>query len=292
VPVVASPGPGSILGLLEEALTAHGERLRALAARAGGGGDEELVHDVRVALRRLEALVRLFRGIPGKGDGDAARAAARALRRRLSLLRSEEVGRALLAARAGEETARLEPLVFPEALPASPRRERGRWRTSKKALARWRRRLASALDGASPRAPAPATFSSGRRAAASGGASRSSPASCPRAARTLHAARIAAKRLRYALEIVEPLEPGARPLLRLLRSFQDEAGDAHDLVELAARVRGAAGAGPSPDARLAPLAVELEEAAARALASARRRGTILAGPVRRLRPALGTPESR
>ena len=91
-----SPWSGSILGLLEKALPAHGVKLRALATRARSAGDEELVHDLRVALRRTEALARLFRGIPGKGDGEAPRESARALRRRLSVLRSEEVGRALL----------------------------------------------------------------------------------------------------------------------------------------------------------------------------------------------------
>ncbi|MCL4809737.1 MAG: CHAD domain-containing protein [Thermoanaerobaculia bacterium] len=288
---MASPRSGTILGLLEETLAAQGEKLRALAARAGEGGDDELVHDVRVALRRLEAVVRLFRGIPGKEDGDEARETARTLRRRLSLLRSEEVGRALLSARAEAARGDLESLVFPEALPPV-RVERRQVEDVERALARWRRRLASALDGAfAPRAGAGdllvrKTLRRLRR--------RVSELSglLPPGRRTLHPARIAAKRLRYALEVVEPLEPGARPLLRLLRSFQDEAGDAHDLVELAARVRAAAGAGPSPDARLGPLALELERAADRALASARRRGAILAGPVRKLRPALGGPESR
>lgn len=288
---MATAAPGSILDLLEAALAVHGERLRALAARTGDGGDADLVHDVRVALRRLEALARLFRGIPEEGDGDEARAAAQALRRRLSLLRSEEVGRELLAARAGEEAARLEPLVFPEALPAV-RVERGQVEEVERGLARWGRRLASAVDGAfAPRAVTRDVLLRRTRRRLRRRLSQLSDL-LPPGRRTLHAARIAAKRLRYALEIVEPLEPGARPLLRLLRSFQDEAGDAHDLVELAARVREAAGAGPSPDAGLAPLALELEESAARALASAKRRGTILAGPVGRLRPTLGAPESR
>ncbi len=74
---MASLRSGSILGLLEKALPAHGERLRTLAARARSVGDDELVHDLRVALRRTEALARLFRGLPGKGDGEEPRASAR-----------------------------------------------------------------------------------------------------------------------------------------------------------------------------------------------------------------------
>ena len=116
---MASPWSGSILGLLEKALPAHGERLRALGARARSARDDELVHDLRVALRRTEALARLFRGLPGKGDGEAPRTAARSLRRRLSVLRSEEACRALLSSRAVATDTHLSALVFPGELPAA-----------------------------------------------------------------------------------------------------------------------------------------------------------------------------
>lgn len=286
MPVLPVPRPGSIVGLLEDALPAHGERLGALAARAERGGDAELVHDVRVALRRLEALARLFRGVPGKGDADGVRGAARDLRRRLSVLRSEEVGRALLAERAGEDAGRLEPLVFPGALPPI-RVDAAAVGDVATRLEEWRGRLAASLDGADDLRGALAKTTRRRLKRRVSELS----ALLPPVRKTLHPARIAAKRLRYALEIVEPLGYGSRPLLRLLRAFQDEAGDAHDLVELAARVRDAA-AGPARERRLGALAVELEDAAARAFAAARRRGAILAAPVGRLRPALGTPESR
>ncbi len=149
---MASRWSGSILGLLEKALPAHGEKLRTLAVRARSVGDDELVHDLRVALRRTEALSRLFRGLPGKEDGKEPRASARTLRRRLSLLRSEEVGRALLASRAGATDARLSALVFPGELPAV-RVDSGDVEAVARALARWRRRLAAARGGAfAPRA--------------------------------------------------------------------------------------------------------------------------------------------
>ena len=110
--------------------------------------------------------------------------------------------------------------------------------------------------------------------------------------RTLHAARIAAKGLRYALEVVEPLDPGIRPLLRLLRAFQDAAGDFHDLAELAATV-GAVAAGDGENRlALAPLARDLEADAGRALAAARRRASSLERPVRRLRQSLEDLETR
>ncbi len=288
---MASPWSGSILGLLEEALPSHAERLRALAGRAGAGGDEALVHDLRVALRRAEALARLFRGVPERADGETSRASARALRRRLSVLRSEEVGRALLASRPEAAGARLQALVFPGDLPAV-RVEASEVLGVERALARWRRRLATARGGAfAPRGDAEADLS--RRARRrlvrlAGRLSRLLPPDGP----TLHGARIAAKKVRYALEVVEPLDPRIRPLLRLLRTFQDDAGDFHDLAELAARVNAAAAADDGARLALETLARELEADAGRALAAARKRGLALDGPVRQVRQSLGGRESR
>ncbi|MFN7988013.1 MAG: CHAD domain-containing protein [Thermoanaerobaculia bacterium] len=284
---MAAPRPASILLLLEEALAGHGARLGALSDRARSGGDDDLVHDVRVALRRIEALARLFRGVPGEGDGEAARAAARDLRRRLSLLRSEEVGRALLAARADAAGAGVEALVFPGGLPAV-RVDVSEIGPVEGELAEWRRRLVSASNGAfAPRAGIEALLVR-RTLRRLGNRGAELSKLLPPGRRTLHPARIAAKKLRYALEAVEPLDPGTRPLLRLLRSFQDAAGDAHDLGELAARVRAAAGSRPDFE----PLLRGLEADAATAFGAARRRGEALAAPVRRLSPALGRRGTR
>jgi CHAD domain-containing protein len=289
--VVSSSLSGSILGLLEGALAAHGLRLRALAARAEAGGDAELVHDVRVSLRRLEALARLYRGVPGKGDGEAVRASARILRRRLSLLRSEEVGRALLAARTEAADGGIEALVFPGNLPAV-RVGASDLARVERALTGWSRRLASAFDGPfAPRVDGEALL---RRMTRRRLRRRFAELSSllPAGRKTLHAARIAAKRVRYALEAVEPLDPGVRPLLRLLRSFQEAAGDAHDLVELAARVRTAAATASAPGPLVEPLVRALDAEAGRVLSTARRRGAALAGPVRKVRCALGAPKTR
>ena len=143
--------PGSFLSLLEEAFPDRSARLRALAARARSGDDDALVHDVRISLRHLEALAALFRDVPGEGAGAAVRAEARALRRRLSLLRSEEVGRALLEERV-RDGARLAALVFPGALPAA-RVSAAEIARVERAVAAWRRRVAASLEGAfAPRA--------------------------------------------------------------------------------------------------------------------------------------------
>ena len=282
-----APGPSSILSVFEESFALHGERLGALAGRAHAGGDDELVHDVRVALRRLEAFARLFRAVPGKGDGAETRAAARDLRRRLSLLRSEEVGRALLAARPGLAASGLDAIVFPGELP-DLRIDAAEVEAVARTLDRWRRRLTSASEGAfAPRARIEDDLLRQTRRRLRNRAAELS-AHLPPGRRTLHRARIAAKKLRYALEAVEPLDPGGRPLLRHLRTFQELAGDAHDLVELASRVRAVTATRPDPT----PLLDALDADAARAVEAARRRGAALAAPVRMLRPALGRRRTR
>lgn len=283
--------PCSILGLLEEALPSQGDRLRALGGRAKAGGDEDLVHDLRVALRRAEALARLFRGAPEKGDGEVVRASARELRRRLSVLRSEEVGRALLASRTEAGGSLPAGLVFPGELPAL-RVDAGGVAAVERAVALWKRKLASARGGAFAARGQAQTALLRRTRRRLARLIRRLSALLPPDGRTLHPARIAAKRLRYALEVVAPLDPGIRPLLRLLRAFQDAAGDFHDLAELAATVNAAAAGDGGNRLVLATLARELEADAGRALAAARRRAAALERPVRRLRQSLEGLETR
>lgn len=159
-----------------------------------------------------------------------------------------------------------------------------------RALTRWRRKLASARGGAfAPRAAAETTLLRRTRRRLDR-LVRKLTALLPPDRQTLHAARIAAKRVRYALELLEPLDPELRPLLRLLRAFQDSAGDAHDLAELAAKVRDVAATRPESALALGPLARALETEATQAVARARSQGAALAGPAGRLRKSLGAPE--
>jgi len=283
-PPVTPPVPGSTLGLLEAALAAHAARLRALAVRARAGGDADLVHDVRVVLRRVEAVARLFRGSPREADGEELRKAARRLRRRLSSARSDEVGRSLLAARLGEGGEELLRTVFPEEPPGA-RVGAGELSGVLRRLAAWRRKTASTAAGPfAPRAGLDAELHARVRRRLLRRVRRLATL-LPPGRRTLHAARIAAKRVRYALEVLEPADPALRPALRLLRAFQEAAGDAHDLVELAGLLRAA---GPTLEGTLAGI----EADAAGAAAAARRRGAALERPVRRLLAALGRHDSR
>lgn len=283
--------PPSAVALLEESLAAHAGRLRALAARAAAGGDDALVHDTRVSLRRLEALARVFRDAPGRSDADAVRSAARGPRRRLSLLRSEEVGRALLSARLRPGDGDVSSLVFPGELP-STRVAAADLEPAARALAAWRRRLRAELDDAfAPRAAAGERLLRGTLRRARRRLSSLLRLLPPRAG-TLHEARIAAKRARYALEAVEPLRPEVRALLRQLRAFQGAAGEAHDLVELGLRLREGSLRGGPGAAAAARIAEEVGGEAARAIEAARLRGARLEGAARRVRATLREAETR
>lgn len=55
---------------------------------------------------------------------------------------------------------------------------------------------------------------------------------------TLHGFRLACKRLRFALERIEPRLDELEPTIALLRRLTDELGFAHDCAELAELARG------------------------------------------------------
>jgi CHAD domain-containing protein len=57
----------------------------------------------------------------------------------------------------------------------------------------------------------------------------------------IHAARIEGKRLRYLIEPLAPAVPGARALVRRMKSFQDRFGEMCDLFVLARAIEAAAG---------------------------------------------------
>ncbi len=79
----------------------------------------------------------------------------------------------------------------------------------------------------------------------------------------LHLVRIAAKKLRYALELVQELTPlGTRRLVARLKQFQDLLGRLHDLEVVAAYVRRATG---SPGDEAAAKALEMIERETRQL---------------------------
>lgn len=59
----------------------------------------------------------------------------------------------------------------------------------------------------------------------------------PENAEELHDMRIAAKRVRYVLELAEPVLPGAKPGAKAAKRLQDLLGEIHDCDELLPLVR-------------------------------------------------------
>lgn len=275
--------PPRLVSRTAAALSERRARLDALLARVSGPPGGETLHDLRVALRRIAALARLTGDVPRKGDGKALRAAARDLRRALSVRRTQDVARSLLLARFRRDprrravAARLAARLAKEGDPGpSPERTRA-------LLARLRRaftrrdlafaRLHDPLTGtADPLAEKTLAKSIRRRLRRA--AKRLRDAGTPGSA-GLHPARILARDLRYGLEFAGPAMPAPDTLVPLLAEFQDTAGHAHDLAELIGEVRRLAGRSRAADRRealrlLPPLLGAEERAVARAQASSRR----------------------
>ena len=211
----------------------------AAAVRLGDGSDREALHAFRVAIRRLRVTVRAYPGIH--------ESVPRKQRRRL-----RKLARATNAARDAEvqigwfreRSARFTPAQRAALAPFRARlrsRRRSELAHAQQKLQRWfgklerklRRRLAALQVDAGPheapfRAVAAATLVqyAGELEARLAKVTQSTDAD------QLHATRIAAKRVRYLLEPVEPGLPDGAPLIERLKRLQDLFGtltDAHEL---------------------------------------------------------------
>jgi CHAD domain-containing protein len=267
------------------ALSGLRARIEAILARPRGLEAAGTLHDLRVALRRTASFARLTRGVPTAGDGEALRFAARDLRRALSPWRTHDVARARLKARFRRDPERrktAERLAgrmthdVPARATSSGRSESIRLAALRRAFAqrdaelgRLHQPLSGSFDARVEKRLRAKIERRLRRARGSLLA-----AGVP-SAETLHPIRIAAKKLRYALELVSATMPGALELLEPLKRFQDAAGDAHDRAELIAAVRREAGRTRPPfrreALRLLPVLMrDAERALVRAQAAARR----------------------
>lgn len=242
-----------------------------------------MLHDLRVTLRRIAALARLTGDAPRKGAGKALRAAARDLRRALSVRRTQDVARSLLLARFRRDprrravavrlAARLakegDPGPSPERTRALLARLRRAFTRRDLAFARLHDPLTGSADPLAEKTLAKSVRRRLRRAA-----KRLRVAGTPGPA-GLHPARILARDLRYGLEFAGDTMSAPDALVPLLTDFQDSAGHAHDLAELIGEVRRLAGRSHTAGRRealrlLPPLLAAEERAVARAQASSRR----------------------
>ena len=227
------------------------DEVRAALARAGDPEDEEAVHDVRVALRRLRSSLASYRPLL---DEDAARRGlelAGKLAGQMGDARDGEVRLAWLAARLERAKPSRRKALEGLAHELEARLTLGRARAVeglgdrfevleselRASLVTYPAQVAHGRAGAAPRFAV--AVHDALRAAAETLEQALAAVTDPRDARTEHEARIDAKRVRYVLEPIRTLVDGAAPVLAELRRLQDLLGDRHDRAELAGVLRGA-----------------------------------------------------
>lgn len=204
--------------------------LAATLPRVRGRTDDEAIHDMRVALRRLRVVVRIARPVFGRFYCDSIRGTLARVQRASGALRDEEVLRETLAGlavgspeldawivrrarreetlrgivehrlRAGDVRRPLRELHALLVLPVPPNRRRPVSAFAHKATARARKEVERRRDAHESDAAA------------------------------LHELRIAYKRLRYTTEIfAEALPPDVAALAGPAARFQKRLGAVHDL---------------------------------------------------------------
>jgi CHAD domain-containing protein len=232
--MVASPPTTSARGphassLLARKFRAVDAELASAIPRVLNGGDDEAIHDMRVAIRRLRTLLKLARPVYGRFHADAVRAAFTAVHRATGTLRDEEVleetldevvcnapifstwktrrqarerslRRAVVARlRAGELTRARHLLRALITLPVRPTHDRLATKLARRAIDRARR-------GVEERRDAPTDDSV-----------------------ALHDLRIAYKELRYAAELLgDALPADLAAMSEPASKFQKRLGEIHD----------------------------------------------------------------
>lgn len=227
-----------------------GRRLQALTTQVplARGGDPEAIHQARVASRRLREAIPLADGVLEAGRVRQIRHDIRAMTRALGPVRELDVALETLAACAATNAAHLPGIrAVDMVLRAERRAAFGRLQQELTAgrlerVSLGSREVTSALgtpQAASRHAAGMLAARLRRRGRELGDALQA--VGHLYAAGPLHAARIALKKLRYALEVAEQLGRFrlAGSLVRL-KQVQEVLGELHDLQVLAGRVRDVA----------------------------------------------------
>lgn len=244
-----------------EVIEAQRDKMAASLGAAIDGRHHRGVHDMRVASRRLRAALQVFRPWLDAHDVQRLSASVRRITRALGAVREIDVMRIALAA----ASRRAQPVrafaieAVDSRLAAQRRRMRARMmkrfaRVDLDDLDDRLRRLATELREADAkaaeapsrngessaaftetvedftRAVAPEVIATAHRLVDSALPDEEGTAETREA---LHQVRIAAKKLRYVLEILTPsLSPAGKKLVPRLRRLQDRIGDFHDDVVL------------------------------------------------------------
>ncbi|MCC7361974.1 MAG: CHAD domain-containing protein [Anaerolineales bacterium] len=236
----------------------HFEKMLAQEAGARAGADIEAVHAMRVATRRQRAALALFGGYFEPKALRPIRRALKAVAARLGAVRDLDVQLADLRAYQAEQPPAAAQALEP--LAAAWEGERAAARVAllacldsaefRRFCERYQQFLATAGQGVPPAAPGapllvrdvlPARLwehygAVCAYAPALPAAADSPPPDTP----TLHALRIAGKRLRYALEFfAAPLGPAAAEAIAAVTALQDHLGALHDADVTLARLAAA-----------------------------------------------------
>jgi CHAD domain-containing protein len=228
--------------------------VRAAGTRVDDPDDAEALHDFRVALRRLRALLRSFLGELGDTASKKLQRRLRDLTRATSGARDAEVQLAWLQEHRGELGLARRP-GLPWLVARLEGRRDGAYveirRDTIPAFRQLERRLRRALNAAlADVAPERSTFGAAMarllREHVATLEQELTAAQSARDADAVHGARIAAKRLRYLLEPVAdgsprgPGGPGPDAAIEELQRLQTLLGDLHDVQVLLAELGEAA----------------------------------------------------
>ena len=252
--LLGTPAPHAVrviaAGLLDDVLAAH---VRF------DDGEADALHDLRVAMRRLRSWLRAFRPELSDTVRGRTRRKLHALATATNEARDAEVALAFI-----ERQTTLPPraratvrLLARELEKSCQDHARGMRRTVGRDLPKAARALSSQLetwwerhriDDPAPVRSMSAVFADAIRHQARRTESALARVDATSKADDVHRARIVAKRLRYLLE---PLgeELGAAEPIRLLRSMQQQLGDARDAHRIAARFVREIGERAARDAR-------------------------------------------
>lgn len=225
------------------AVLEHLQRLEACRDFATANDPVETLHDLRVASRRLRAFVDVFEPALGSTMHDRLRKHLRRILRSLRALRDLDVQTALLTGRLGNARTAVERAAIEHLLErASSKRSKEGRRVAKRERKLDYDSLAVSIESALDRVSeylsntepeTPQLVMAMLEPALARLERAHPPADGTEHVEELHRMRLGAKKMRYALELFEPvLGNGHSALQRRLRLLQDVLGTHHDLFEL------------------------------------------------------------
>ncbi len=232
------PGPRAELSArIADDLDARVRAFERAAKRAGRGGHEEAIHDLRVATRRLTEALGVWRTFLDPAAGDDAGKALRRLRKRLGSARDAEVRYATIAELAPRAAGASAPMLELLLEGLERRRVRARARAAKAARPARIARVLEAVDAArAPMIGRIARLADPMREPRGRVEKRHerSDAALARAVGSvdlgvLHEARIAVKKDRYAAECLDAVIGGVdASRIGRLRALQQALGAVQD----------------------------------------------------------------